>query len=211
MLKKKIKILKSVKLNQESKAYKWQKEILNKKKIAAYKIAGSNFQSSRFFKYSKIMIGGIEKKNIYFKKIIKNYPIAEPEVIIKVKTNLKTKTSYKVLNYYLGLECPRPVIKNTNSVFKFIKSNCLAMDLIIYKKITNINFINLSIYLNNQIINRGSLKNLKYKFKKIIEDTISLIIKHKLPLHSKNLLIATGGLAPNFPLYRGNKLTIKTY
>lgn len=198
-------------LNSEDFAYAIQKKYLKNKKIRAYKVGASNKSSQNFFNTSSIIIGGIEEKNIYKNIIKKDYPIAELEIAVKVQYDSKAKTKTRILNKYIAIECPHSDIENKEgSKFICIADNCSSGDLILLKKINEIDLkqFNLTISEGENKLNiDADISRLVYPIEAIINQTIDLIERHKLPFHEE-LYISTGGISNIFSLKKSNTLSL---
>ena len=193
-------------------AYEIQRKYLKNKDIHAYKVGASNLSSKIFFGTTSIIIGGIEKKNIYKNSIKKNYPIAELEIAIKVKYDSKAKTKIKILNYYVAIECPSIDIENKEgSEFICIVDNCSSGDLILLDEVDKINFDKFNLTISEEdcdtdVVN-ADINRLVYPIKTIINQTIDLIEHHKLPFNNE-FYISTGGISDIFSLKSYNTVTL---
>jgi hypothetical protein len=193
-------------------AYEIQRKYLKNKDIHAYKVGASNLSSKIFFGTTSIIIGGIEKKNIYKNSIKKNYPIAELEIAIKVKYDSKAKTKIKILNYYVAIECPSIDIENKEgSEFICIADNCSSGDLILLDEVDKINFDKFNLTISEEdcdtdVVN-ADINRLVYPIKTIINQTIDLIEHHKLPFNNE-FYISTGGISDIFSLKSYNTVTL---
>lgn len=187
-------------------AYQLQRKFLNGKDIAAYKVGASNYRSAEFFNSDIILLGGIERKNIFNKTISKKYPIAEVEIISRVAI---TDDAFEVVSQFIGVECPDLVVENPDgSPFLCVADNCSAGDLIIFQEVKNDYYDSVRVFRNGELISSGSSENMKFSIHKIISETVALIREHSLPLCTDAFLIATGGLTDVFSLDANDSLEI---
>ena len=193
-------------------AYAIQKKFLQNKEISAYKVGASNLTSKKFFNTNNIIIGGIEEKNIYKNEIKKDYQVAELEVILKIQYNLKNPDKFKVLNTYIGIECPLPEIQNEKgSEFICIADNCSSGDLILIKEIKNADIKTFDLIVfdkNKQFKIKANLEMLVYSIDEIILKTLNLIKDYNLP-SNKEIFVSTGGISEIFSLESGQSLRVK--
>ena len=118
-----------------------QKNILRSIDVGAYKVGASNFRSGNFFNYPDIVLGGIDNKNIFLNEVPSQYDIAEIEIVIKVDDLDLDNPKENKLDYYLGIECPKVGIENPNGDINLcIEDNCSSGDLLIFSKLTDLNF-----------------------------------------------------------------------
>jgi hypothetical protein len=196
-----------MKLNNLIPAYQLQRKFNEGKPIIAYKVGASNYRSASFFDCKGILLGGLHEDAVIFNKITKDYPVAEVEIISKVRIGKENK--YELLANYLGIECPNIVVDNpTGSPFICIADNCSSGDLIVYQEISKDWFETISVYVNDILLVVGSSTNLRLSVDAIIQETVTLIRTHSLPLKSNEILIATGGLTEVFSLSLGDKVTL---
>jgi len=197
-----------MKLVDLSSAYQIQKKYTQKNKVIAYKVGASNYRSSEFFGCEDILLGALDRDCVYYNKILKDYPLAEVEVVSKILISDSGK-EYEVLEHFLGIECPEIVVDNPDgSPFICVADNCSAGDLIIFQKLDDIEFEIISVYADGDLLISGAMDNLKFAIDDIIERTFDLIKIHDLPLSSREMLIATGGITDVFPLEAGMKVEI---
>ena len=177
-----------------------QKNILKNIDVGAYKVGASNFRSGKFFNYPGIVLGGIHKKNIFFNKVPSRYDIAEIEIIIKVDDIDLDNPKENKLDYYLGIECPKVCIENPNGDISLcVEDNCSSGDLLIFSKLTNLNFKNVELGIGDNISHSGTLKNLRYTLHEIFLDSLKIIKSNDLPI-PEPFWLATGGISDVFPL-----------
>jgi len=195
-----------MRLNDLKIAYQLQRKYLNGKDIAAYKVGASNFRSAEYFNFDGILLGGIERKNIYSTTIEKTYPVAEVEIICRVAIR---DNGFEVLSHSIGVECPELVVENPDgSPFVCVADNCAAGDLILFQEVSSDFYKFVKVFRNGELVTIGSSENMKFPVGKIISETIALINKFSLPLAKSELLIATGGLTDVFSLDANDKLEI---
>lgn len=189
-------------------AYQIQKKFLGERVVGCYKVGGSNYRSAAFFGIDHIILGGIEKKNIFFNRS-KSYLTTELELIVKVKMNVGLHKGSQILESYVGLECPNSDIDNPEgSPFVCIADNCASGDLVLLKEYSGDYSEKFSVCVNDRVVIRGSFDALKFPVENIICDAISLIQKHHLP-HEDEIYIATGGLTNTFPLSANDMVEVE--
>ena len=187
-----------------SNQYTIQSNITSSQYISGYKVGCSNAQSRKLYDTNEICIGGIPKNNIYFKRINKDYEICEIEVICEVEINLTNKL-FKIINYYIGLECPKLSNLPTNSFSSLIKENCLAGDLIIFDEI-ELSEIDTAICNINKFTEINfSLDSLVYGVDEIVTRSIEIINEFNLPINNQ-LYISTGGISETFKLNKEDEI-----
>jgi hypothetical protein len=153
-----------------------QKNILKNIDVGAYKVGASNFRSGKFFNYPGIVLGGISNKNIFFNKVPSHYDIAEIEIIIKVDELDLDNPKENKLDYYLGIECPKVGIENPKGDIKLcVEDNCSSGDLLIFSKLTDLNFENVELQIEENISHSGALKNLRFALHEIFLDSLKII------------------------------------
>lgn len=190
-------------------AYQKQKDFTLRKNITAYKVGASNHRSANFFGYEGILLGGLDDSSIYSKKITKNYPIAEVEIITKILiTDCGSK--FDIVDHYVGIECPNVGLPNpSGSPFICIADNCSAGDLIMFQKLYFLDFEKVSVYVNSEYLTSGAMSNLKYSITNIVNEAFKIIKEFDLPLKSKELFIATGGITDTFSLNENAQVEIR--
>ena len=184
----------------KQKSFNIQKNTLKNIAVGAYKVGASNFRSGKFFNYQSIVLGGIESKNIFFNQIPFNYNIAEIEIIIKVdELNLDNFKKNK-LDYFLGIECPKVGIKNPEGDINLcVEDNCASGDLLIFSKLTDLNFEKVELKGGGNSSHSGTLKNLRFTLHEIFLDSLKIVKNNGLPI-PKPFWLATGGISDVFPL-----------
>ena len=194
-----------MKLNDEKIGYQLQRKYLKEKKISGFKVGASNFRSADFFGYSGILLGGIEDNGIFWGNINKDYSVAEVEVVAKIYLDSQSYNHYKVIDYYLGIECPLLSVDNPDgSPFICLADNCAAGHLIIYEKIEITQPENVHLYINEKKICTGGFHQLKFPINIILDKTVQLLKTHNLTRWEREIFIATGGLTDTFSLSRGD-------
>lgn len=189
-------------------AYLNQKEQTQRRNITAYKVGASNYRSAEFFQYEGILLGGIDIHSIYYNKILKNYSKAEAEIITKISIS-ECGTTFNIVDSFIGIECPFSVLPNPDgSPLICIADNCSAGDLIVFQKLHNLEFEQVSIFVDDELLISGAMSNLKYPITNIVKKAFSIIKEFNLPLSSKEILLATGGITDIFQLNAGAKVEI---
>lgn len=177
-----------------------QKIILKNISVGAYKVGASNFRSGEFFNYSSIILGGIDSTNIFFNKLPSDYDIAEIEIIIKVNDLDHNNLKENKLDYYIGIECPKIGINNPNGDINLcIEDNCSSGDLLIFSKLSDLNFKNVKLRIDDNIYHMGTTKNLRFTLREIFLDSLKIIKSNDLPIPNP-FWLATGGISDVFPL-----------
>lgn len=177
-----------------------QKSILKSIDVGAYKVGASNFRSGKFFNYPGIVLGGIESKNIFFNKVPYQYDIAEMEIIIKVDSLDLDNPKENKFDYYLGIECPKVCIENPNGDINLcVEDNCSSGDLLIFSKLTDLNFKNVKLVIGDNIFHSGTLQNLRFTIHEVFLDSLKIIKSNDLPIPNP-FWLATGGISDVFPL-----------
>ena len=185
-------------INQDS--FDKQRNILKTISVGAYKVGASNFRSGKFFNYPGIVLGGINNKNIFFNKVPSEYDIAEIEIIIKVDDLYLDNRKENKLDYYLGIECPKVGIENPKGDINLcVEDNCSSGDLLIFSKLTDLNFENIELQIEENITHSGTLKNLRFTLHEIFLDSLKIIKSNDFTI-PKPFWLATGGVSDVFPL-----------
>ena len=200
-----------MKLNDIATAYQLQKKFLRGKEIIAYKVGASNHRSANFFQRDDIIVGGLEASSIHYGIINKEYPIAEVEIVSKVRLlNTGSTVNFEIIDHYLGIECPAHLVDNSNgSDFVCVADNCSAGDLIIFDITVPATISKIELLINDKLSVVGSADELKYSNFEIIQRSLAIIKKHELPLASDVVLIATGGLTDVFSLEQDDQVEFK--
>ena len=200
-----------MKLNDIAIAYQLQKKFLRGKEITAYKVGASNHRSANFFRRDDVIVGGLEASSIHYGVISKDYPIAEVEIVSKVRLlEVDSAIRFEVIDNYLGIECPEQLVDNPNgSDFVCVADNCAAGDLIIFDITVPATISKVELLINDKLSVVGSANELKYSNFEIIQRSLAIIKKHELPLASDVVLIATGGLTDVFSLEQDDQVEFK--
>lgn len=199
-----------MKLLEEKIGYQLQKKYFLDKKIGGFKVGASNYRSSELFNVNCILLGAIEEKSVFFNSVEKDYPIAEVEVISKIKIENINERLFVVKGHYLGIECPTINVDNPhNSPFICLADNCSAGDLIILNELDHIRFNSINLFINDDLICTGGYDNMRFPISQILEKTVTLIKNNNLLDDEKEIFIATGGLTETFTLVKGDKISIK--
>ena len=181
-------------------AYQIQKKILNKSKINCFKVGASNYSSAKFFCIDGIVLGGLPPSNIFFDGCTKDYPIAELELVVKIKFDKGIKDNYQILAKYIGIECPLIEVENPHgNVVLAIADNCSAGNLILISNYTGNYTEAIKVFINGIELVQGGFSNLRFSIDEIIKRSLSIIIEYDLPCESE-IYIATGGLTETFAL-----------
>ena len=186
----------------------WHQKIANQRKdIAAYKVGASNFRSSVAFNFDGILVGGIEYSNIFFDQIPFNYELSELEIVCKIELDPMVPNSARISETYLGLECPKIGIENTdNSPLITVLDNCSAGDLIIFKETLNLSFSKVQVRLGKSSEKiSGEIENLRFSVDEIITRTLNIIEQYDLPKRDQ-FFVATGGITDTFQLKQGESV-----
>ena len=190
-------------------AYQLLKKYQKDKNIGAYKVGGSNKESSNFFNNDNILLGAISAENIFYNKVPKNYPIAELEIIIKLKVTNAREYSYEIEAYHWGIECPYSPVENpTGDPFICICDNCSAGDLLIFDEISLKSFPVAKLFADSKLKSIGDLNKLVFPIEKIILKTIAIIKEHKLPFEKGPMYISSGGISKVFKLNKHENLRL---
>ena len=88
-------------------AYQIQKKFLMGKNIVGYKVGASNYASADFFNTDEIILGGLQHQNIFWAEVVKNYPIAEVELVIKIRIDDEAQAGYQLLKLISRQPCYR--------------------------------------------------------------------------------------------------------
>ena len=189
-------------------AYQKQKDYTRRKNITAYKVGASNYRSAKFFGHEGILLGGLDNCCIYGDKIPYNYPIAEAEIITKISIT-DCGENYDVIDYFVGIECPAAVLPNPDgSPLICVADNCSAGHLLVFQKLHHLDFERVSVHADGELLASGVMSNLKYPITNIVKEAFRIIKEFNLPLGSKEILVATGGITDVFPLDAGAQLEI---
>tara|TARA_B100001093_G_C26680287_1_gene950109 strand:+ start:353 stop:952 length:600 start_codon:yes stop_codon:yes gene_type:complete len=192
-----------------SAAYKVQKNHTENKNIIAYKVGASNHRSANFFGYEGLLLGGLDKSCIHKKNVTKNYDIAEVEIISQILMT-DCGDGYHTLGHYIGIECPNVVLPNpSGDPVICIADNCSAGDLLLFQNLDHLDFENVKIYSNSELLCSGVIGNLKYSNAYIVSEAFRIIREFDLPVSSREIFIATGGITDVFPLRAGSLVEIK--
>jgi len=198
--------MKSVNFNS---AYQKQKDYTQRKNITAYKVGASNHRSANFFGYEGILLGGLDNSCIYGDKVSKNYSVAEAEIITKILIT-DCGTNYDVIDHFVGIECPNVVLPNPGGCpFICIADNCSSGDLLVFQKLHHLDFDRVSVYANSELLTSGVMSNLKYSITNIVNEAFRIIKEFDLPLESKEIFIATGGITDTFSLSANSQVEIR--
>ena len=198
-----------MKLNDIAIAYQLQKKFLRGKEIIAYKVGASNHRSANFFRCDDIIVGGLEASSIHYGTINKEYPIAEAEIVSKVRLlNTGNTVNFEIIEHYLGIECPTQLVDNPNgSDFVCVADNCSAGDLIVFDTKVPDTISRIELLINDDISLIGSSDNLRYSNFEIVQKTLATMREYELPLANDNVLIATGGLTDVFSLKKSDRVS----
>lgn len=190
-------------------AYQLLKKYQLSNTIGAYKVGGSNLRSADFFDYDGVLLGAISADNIFHSAIPKNYPLAELEIIAKIRVTNSQIGSYLIEAYHWGIECPFISVENKHGdPWICICDNCSAGDLLIYEEIS-LNSINSVKLISGEDVKAiGKLENLIYSVEEIVAKSIDIIREHNLPLEEGFLYIASGGITDVFQLHENENLRI---
>ena len=104
------------------------------------------------------------------------------------------------MEYYFGIECPKICIENPKGDINLcIEDNCSSGDLLIFSKLTDLNFENVELRIEDNISHFGALKNLRFTFLEIFTESLKIISDNDFPV-PESFWLATGGISDVFPL-----------
>ena len=77
-----------------------------------------------------------------------------------------------------------------------------------FQKLHHLDFERVSVHADGELLASGVMSNLKYPITNIVKEAFRIIKEFNLPLGSKEILVATGGITDVFPLDAGAQLEI---